>query len=137
MVTLFDLSGSQIFGTKVNPIGFIMDMLQKIATKIGKWNYMEDGLFNCSGITDALDKYNNDFHEKIQSISDEWMKLISYEINISKLQSAIYLATMAMVVTFFVFLYQLWKHKTFRRNLDQRELQLRCEPEGEETSSRL
>ena len=100
-----------------------MDMLQKIASNIGKWNYMENGLFNCSGITDALDKYNNDLHEKIQSISDDWMKLISYEINISKLQTAIYLATMAMVVTFFVFLNKLWKHKTFRRNLGQKELQ--------------
>ena len=119
-------------------MGFNMDNLfQKFAPDIGKWNYMENGLFNCSGITDALDKYNNDFHEKIQSISDDWMKLISYEINISKLQTAIYLAAMAMVVTFFVFLYKLWKHKTFRRNLDQRELQLRCEPEGEETSVRL
>ena len=118
-------------------MGFIMDMLQKIASNIGKWNYMENGLFNCSGITDALDKYNNDLHEKVQSISDDWMKLISYEINISKLQTAIYLATMAMVITFFVFLYKLWKHKTFRRNLGQRELQLSSEPKGEENSLRL
>ena len=118
-------------------MGLDMDMLQKIATKIGKWNYLENGLFNCSGITDALDKYNNDLHEKLQSISDGWMKLISYEINISKLQAAIYLATMAMVVAFFVFLYKLWKHKTFGRNLDQRELQLHCEPGGEENSLRL
>ena len=113
------------------------NLLQKFAPDIGKWNYMENGLFNCSGITDALDKYNNDLHEKIQSISDDWMKLIGREINISKLQTAIYLATMAMFITFFVFLYKLWKNKTFRRNLDQRELQLRCEPEGEETSLRL
>jgi len=42
-----------------------------------------------------------------------------------------------MVITFFVFLYKLWKHKTFRRNLEERELQLRSEPEGEETSIRL